>query len=303
MKKPILFSLGVAAGVAAIAPRAFKRALRPPGREVHQTPLDFDLPEDQVWFDGPNGIRLHGWFIPVEGVAPAVVVLHGWGGNAAHMLEIAPGLHEAGFHALFLDARSHGLSEHDDYASQPRFSEDLAIAVAYLHERRDVAGVAVIGHSVGAAAAIYYASEHHDIDALVAVSSYADPGEMMEANFGLPTPVTWSILRGVEMLIGRPLHEVAPRARIGRIDLPLLLVHGDADEVVPVEDSVELADLSSQSELIVVPSGTHSDLDPFEPFFPDVMEFLERHLMTGFGLERRRGGNHRQPRMPENVQE
>ena len=284
MKKPILLSLAVVAGVVAIVPRAFKRAFQPPGREVHQTPLDFDLPEDQVWFDGPRGIRLHGWFIPVDGRAPAVVVLHGWGGNAAHMLEIAPGLHEAGFHALFLDARSHGLSEPDDYASQPRFSEDLAVAVAYLHERSDVAAVGVIGHSVGAAAAIYHASEHHDIDALVAVSSYADPGEMMEANFGLPAPVAWSILRGVEMLIGRPLHEVAPRGRIGLIDLPIMLVHGDADEVVAVDDSIELAALSPQSELIVVPGGTHSDLEPFAPFFPDVMEFLRRHLMAGTGV-------------------
>lgn len=278
MSRWIWFPLALVAGAFYAAPRIMRRAFAPPQRDIPHTPTDLGLPEEQVWLESVNGTRLHGWFIPVDGAAPAVVVLHGWGGNAAHMLEIAPGLHEAGFHALFLDARSHGLSENDDYASQPRFSEDLAVAVAYLHERSDVAAVGVIGHSVGAAAAIYHASEHHDIDALVAVSSYADPGEMMEANFGLPAPVTWSILRGVEMLIGRPLHEVAPRERIGLIDLPLMLVHGDADEVVTVDDSIELAALSPQSKLVVVPGGTHSDLEPFAPFFPDVMAFLQRHL-------------------------
>jgi pimeloyl-ACP methyl ester carboxylesterase len=278
VKRPLLIALTIGAGIAAAAPTAFKRAFRPPWRDVHQTPLDFDLPEDQVWFDGANGIRLHGWFIPVQGTAPAVVVLHGWGGNAAHMLELAPSLHEAGFHALFLDARNHGLSEHDDYASMPRFAEDLSVAVDYLHDRQDVTTVGVIGHSVGAGAAIFHASQHDNVDAVVAVSCFAHPGEMMAANFGLPAPVIWSILRGVELLIGRTLDAIAARNRITEVSAPVMLVHGDDDEVVPVDDSRELADLHPASQLIVVPGGTHSDLAAFEPYFPEVMDFLVAHL-------------------------
>lgn len=278
VKRPLLIALTIGVGIAAAAPTAFKRAFRPPWREVHQTPLDFDLPEDQVWFDGANGIRLHGWFIPVQGTAPAVVVLHGWGGNAAHMLEMAPPLHEAGFHALFLDARNHGLSDHDTYASMPRFAEDLAVAVDYLHERDDVATVGVIGHSVGAGAAIYHASSVDDLDAVVAVSCFAHPGEMMQANFPFPAPVTWGILRGVEVLIGRSLDAIAPRNRIGRVRAPVMLVHGDVDEVVSVGDAYELADCSPDSRLIIVPDGTHSDLAAFGPYFPEVMDFLVAHL-------------------------
>lgn len=278
MKRPLLISLGVGAGIAAAVPFAFKRAFRPPGRDVHQTPLDFDLPEDQVWFDGANGIRLHGWFIPVEGTAPAVVVLHGWGGNAAHMLELAPPLHEAGFHALFLDARNHGLSDHDTYASMPRFAEDLAVAVDYLHDRHDVTTVGVIGHSVGAGASIYHASYFDDIDVVIAVSCFAHPGEMMQDNFPFPAAVTWGILRGIEMLIGRSLDGIAPRSRITEVRAPVMLVHGEADEVVPVADAYELAERSPESRLIVVPGGTHSDLAAFEPYFGDVMGFLAEHL-------------------------
>ena len=281
MKRPLLIALGIGGGIAAVVPLAFKRAFRPPRRDVHQTPLDFDLPEDQVWFDGANGIRLHGWFIPVEGTAPAVVVLHGWGGNAAHMLELAPPLHESGFHALFLDARNHGLSDHDTYASMPRFAEDLAVAVDYLHERDDVTTVGVIGHSVGAGASIYHASHVDDLDAVVAVSSFAHPGEMMQANFPFPAPVTWGILRGVELLIGRSLDTIAPRNRITEVGAPVMLVHGEADDVVPVSDAYDLAKRSPKSRLIVVPGGGHSDLAPFEPYFGEVMGFLAEHLTLG----------------------
>jgi pimeloyl-ACP methyl ester carboxylesterase len=278
MKRPLLISLGVGAGIAAVVPFAFKRAFRPPWRDVHQTPLDFDLPEDQVWFDGTNGIRLHGWFIPVEGTAPAVVVLHGWGGNAAHMLELAPPLHEAGFHALFLDARNHGLSDHDTYASMPRFAEDLAVAVDYLHDRHDVTTVGVIGHSVGAGASIYHASHIDDVDAVVAVSCFAHPGEMMQDNFPFPAAVTWGILRGIEVLIARRLDAIAPRNRIAEVRAPVMLVHGEIDAVVPVDDAYELADHSPGSRLVIVPDGTHSDLAAFGPYFPEVMDFLIRHL-------------------------
>jgi pimeloyl-ACP methyl ester carboxylesterase len=278
MKRPLLISLGVGAGIAAVVPFAFKRAFRPPWRDVHQTPLDFDLPEDQVWFDGTNGIRLHGWFIPVEGTAPAVVVLHGWGGNAAHMLELAPPLHEAGFHALFLDARNHGLSDHDTYASMPRFAEDLAVAVDYLHDRHDVTTVGVIGHSVGAGASIYHASHIDDVDAVVAVSCFAHPGEMMQDNFPFPAAVTWGILRGIEVLIARRLDAIAPRNRIAEVRAPVMLVHGEIDAVVPVDDAYELADHSPGSRLVIVSDGTHSDLAAFGPYFPEVMDFLIRHL-------------------------
>jgi fermentation-respiration switch protein FrsA (DUF1100 family) len=80
------------------------------------------------------------------------------------------------------------------------------------------------------------------------------------------------------LLIGRTLDAIAARNRITEVSAPVMLVHGDDDEVVPVDDSRELADLHPASQLIVVPGGTHSDLAAFEPYFPEVMDFLVAHL-------------------------
>ncbi len=278
-KRIVLPAVALGAGVAAAAPVAIRRAFAPPRRDVHQTPADLGLPEEQVWLPGANDLRLHAWFIPAgPEPAPAVLVLHGWGGNAAHMLPLAPTLHEAGLHVMVMDARNHGLSEHDTFTSMPRFAEDLRVAVDHLRSRDDVTGVGVIGHSVGAAAAIYAAAEGADVDAVVAVSSFAHPGELMERNFTLPRPVTWTLLRIIEAMIGHRYGEIAPRSRIGEISVPLMLVHGDQDEVVPVGDSVELHDLLPDSELLIVEGGGHSDLEPFLPHFPQVVEFLTANL-------------------------
>ena len=104
-----------AAGAAALAGgRAavhwgIRKGLAAP-RVPHDTdPAALGLGFDTVRIATANGKTLHGWFIPVPGsaAAPAVVVLHGWGGNAALMLPLARPLHEAGFATLFVDARCH----------------------------------------------------------------------------------------------------------------------------------------------------------------------------------------------------
>ena len=225
----------------------------------------------------------HGWFVSAGLPAPAVVVLHGWGANAAHMLELAPAAHGADLHALFLDVRNHGLSEHDDYVSMLRFAEDLGTAVEYLRDREDVTDVAVIGHSVGAAASIYYASHHDDVSAVVAVASFAHPGELMDENLRLPRPVRWAVLRAIETMIGKGFDEIAPRSRIGHVKVPVLLVHGEKDDVVPIKDSHELQTCLPSAEIVVVPEGAHSDLARFEPFFGDVISFLRDNLAPEAG--------------------
>ncbi len=277
MRKLILLLI-VMTGVVLAAPRLLKRAFAPPEREVGATPSDYGLSATDLWIDGPNGKRLHGWWIPAGGPAPAIIVLHGWGGNSADMLPIGPGLLDSGFHALFLDARKHGQSDNEDFMSMPRFAEDLEAAIGDLLERDDVTGIGVIGHSVGAAATIYAAAKNPAIDAIVPVASFAHPAEMMRESFPFPAPVTWALLQVVERMIGHRYDDIAPRNRISDVTVPVMLMHGDADNVIPLQDSIDLHDRLPGSRLLIVPGGTHSDLEAFEPFFPEVDSFLREHL-------------------------
>jgi len=264
-------------------PAALKIAFRPPRREIPQTPHDMGLPEEEIWLTAANGKRLHAWFIPVSGSAPAVVVLHGWGGNAGLMLPLAPPLHHAGFHTLFLDARNHGMSERDDHSSLPRFAEDLDVAIDWLHRRDDVTSVGVVGHSVGAGAAILAASRRTDLGAVVSLSAFAHPEEMMDTSPPLnvlPAPLRRVTLRTMEKMIGYDYDEIAPRNRIGKVVAPVLLIHGDADRIVPVENAYELADHMVERRLIVVPGAGHSDLASFEAYIGDVIGFLAENLKS-----------------------
>ena len=118
------------------------------------------LPWQAVRIATLRGRSLFGWFIPAGEGAPALAIIHGWGGNAELMLPLAAPLHRAGYALLFFDARCHGRSDDDSFASLPRFAEDLEHAVLWLKARPEVdpQRVGVVGHSVGAGAALLLAS-------------------------------------------------------------------------------------------------------------------------------------------------
>ena len=275
----LLAPFGVIAGVAYAVPRLFRRAFAPPQRDAGTSPADLGLPEEQIWLRSATGTRLHGWFIPVDGVRPAVIVLHGWGGNASLMLPLAEYLYQAGFHSLFLDARNHGHSEHDTFVSMPRFAEDLEAAADWMAAHERVTSIGVIGHSVGAGAAILSASRSSRYAAVVSVSSFAHPGEMMREQMSrIPAPVLTALLEAVQRTIGYRFETFAPRYRLPQVRVPVMLVHGGSDPVVPISDLEELAAVRPDAEVLVVPEGGHSDLAPFEPYVDQITAFLDKHL-------------------------
>ena len=151
--------------------RAIRRGLAAPRIVGQQTPGA--LPWRAVDIPTVRGLKLFGWQITAGEGAPSLVILHGWGGNAEVMLPLARPLHAAGYGLLFIEARNHGRSDPDDFSSLPRFAEDLEAAIDWLQHQpgTDPQRVGVIGHSVGAAAALLCASRRQDLAAVVSVSA------------------------------------------------------------------------------------------------------------------------------------
>lgn len=268
-------------GAARLMPEILKRSFAPPQREQPHTPEHLGLSYEEVELTGTTGKTLRAWFVPVAGTAPAVVVLHGWGANASLMLPLAPHLYRAGFHALFLDARNHGRSDHDDFVSMPRFAEDLDVAVDALSARPEVTSIGVIGHSVGAGAAILNASRSARIGAVVSVSAFAHPGEAMAEGppfNALPAPVRQAVFRSVERTIGFRFDDIAPRERVGRMQAPLMLVHGGADTTVRPRHFEQLRERAPDAETLLVEDADHASLDAFEPHIHRILGFLAGNL-------------------------
>ncbi|MDT0343182.1 alpha/beta fold hydrolase [Streptomyces litchfieldiae] len=112
---------------------------------------------------GQGGIRLAAWEFaePPTGARPAVLLLHGLLGRAAHWAGTARWLGERGFRAVALDQRGHGRS--DKPAAGPfdrdAFVADAAAAVVQL----GLAPVVLIGHAMGALTAWQLAARRPEL--------------------------------------------------------------------------------------------------------------------------------------------
>jgi len=140
-----------------------------------------------------NQKTLTGWFVQAGGQAesPAVVVMHGWGANASMMQGCIAPLHAAGLAVLLLDARCHGRSDGEPHTSLPRFAEDIEAGLDWLRSQPQVNAqqLAVMGHSVGAGAALLSATRCSEVRAVVSLSAFAHPHEVMRrylASYRIP---------------------------------------------------------------------------------------------------------------------
>jgi len=260
---------------------AIRRGLTAP--RVPETADPGALPWRAVRLPTVNEKQLFGWFIPAAPGAPALVVMHGWGGNAEMMLPLAAPLHAAGYSLLLVDARCHGRSDGDTFASLPRFAEDIEAGLAWLRRQPgvDPAALGVIGHSVGAGAALLVATRQPELRALVSLAAFAHPAAMMRrwlATLHIPYwPLGAYILSYVQRVIGFRFAAIAPVNTIARVACPVLLVHGLDDSTVPVAEAREIyaARAGDAVELLLIP-GSHDDYGDIGRQIAGLRDFLDR---------------------------
>lgn len=285
----LLLAAGALAGgvlLRALLHRGIRTGLAAPRVAHARTPAAFGLHFAPQRIATARGRQLHGWWIVPAGAAagPAVVVMHGWGGNAAMMLPLAQPLRDAGFAALFIDARCHGASDDDSFASLPRFAEDLEHALDWLAGRPEVdpARIGLIGHSVGAGAALLAASRRPETAAVVSIAAFAHPAAMMRrwlATKHVPAQVASYILDYVQQVIGHRFDDIAPAATIARVRCPVLLVHGADDEVVPLDEARQIFAARGHDgvELLTI-AGSHDAFADAKRHVDRICAFLRRAL-------------------------
>jgi len=262
---------------------ALYRSLAPERIPERQTPGDVGLEFRTVQYATANHRQLFGWFIAAGRTSPAaaVALLHGWGGNAETLLPLAVPLHRAGFAVLLFDARCHGRSDEDSFASLPRFAEDLEHALDWLKQQPEVDPnrLAAVGHSVGAGAALLVASRRNDLAAVVSIAAFSHPQNMMRRFLAAKQvpylPFGWAILRYVQHVIGHRFDAIAPVGTIRKVRCHTLLVHGADDVTVPVAEAraIHAARTGEHVRLRVIP-GRHDDFGDIESAALELVDFL-----------------------------
>jgi uncharacterized protein len=247
-------------GCAWLDERQRQLALRPtPGRPAGLPPDDVLFrPGDQRYSvpvpgaDGPERLAL--WWLPhADPAAPALLYLHGTFRNLYLNLPKIDAQRAIGFSVLAVDYRGFGDST-PIVPSEATITVDAGLAWAELVRLQPRADRRLIfGHSLGGAVAVRLASGLHggsDYRALALESTFTRLADVAAA------AGFWGrIAASVTTL------DFDSESRIGRVDAPILMLHGSADTTVPVELGRRLRDAAPPGVLWVeVPGGTHSQL-------------------------------------------
>jgi len=245
---------------------------------------------DQIWLKSGE-LKLAGevYFPPGNEVCPALCICHGIPDSAYNPADrgypmLAQRFCSAGFVTLIFNFRGIGRSEGNfDLLG---WSEDLAAALDFLHslERVDKTHLCLLGFSGGAAVCVYVAAHDARVSLLATCACPADfnfvedrtnvsghierlrkIGAIRDKDFP-PSIAKWR--QGFETIL--PIHwidKISPR--------PLLLVHGDADETVPVEQAHKLYRKANDPKDIAIIPGAKHKLRLEEAAITTVLDWLK----------------------------
>jgi pimeloyl-ACP methyl ester carboxylesterase len=228
-----------------------------------------------------------------------VLLIHGWESARDRTLPNVQILNAIGIHALTIDVRGHGENPPEELPlTAGEFGADALAAARFLLDRPEVTAVGVLGHSMGAIGALLAAAAEPRIAAVVAASTPADPYRLTRQTFKLARlpipgpfayPLAWLTTHVFLEPRGHTVDSVSAARAIERYAGPVLLIHGDADRVVPfshlnrLERAVARAreddPAAAPVEVLAIPGGQHSWLYEFASY----RGTLGRFLATSFG--------------------
>lgn len=224
---------------------------------------------EDVWFAAADGVRLHGWFVRAPSRPPAatVVYFHGNGGNLSYVSWLAGDYAARGFDVLLFDYRGYGRSE-GEVTDERGIYMDADAAYEYVTRVRGVPAFEVVlhGQSLGTTAAVDLAARE-PCGALVVESGLSSSSDM--------TAVLMPWLPRFTHRLARNRFESV--RKVARAKCPVLVAHGERDEVIPAEQGRKLYDAAPEPKrLLTVPGAGHNDLAAVggEEFLDAVARFI-----------------------------
>lgn len=225
------------------------------------TPERLGLEAEEVRIASEPGLWLHAWFFPLARPLATMLFCHGNAGNVSHRLENVLLLHRAGFQVLLFDYRGYGHS--DGQPTESGLYRDAVAAWALLSDRADTRNAPriIFGRSLGGAVAVELAARV-EADGLIVESTFTSIRTLARLILPLPLP---DLPAQYDSL-----------SKIGTLSMPLLVIHGERDELVPFGDGRALYEAAPDPKSwYAIPGAGHNDTYVVggEAYFRHIVDF------------------------------
>lgn len=195
-----------------------------PERDIYQNPRDIGLDFEEVFFETFDGVNLHGWFVPAKSDT-TLIWFHGNAGNISHRLENLLLLHRSlNINIFIFDYRGYGRSEGSP--SEAGMYLDAQAALNHISSRQmesPTRRLVFFGRSLGSAIAVELATSHQ-VHAIILESPFTSIQDMARQAYPyLPS----------RLLVLPFQSRFDSLSKIGRVNSPVMVIHGDIDNIVP----------------------------------------------------------------------
>lgn len=209
----------------------------------------------------------------------AVILVHGFRKTKEDMGDYTKFYHDLGYDILMPDLRGHGESEGDYYGFGWHDRLDMVEWINLLVEMYGMEEVILHGNSLGAATVLMTSGEElpDEVKGIVADSGYSTMKEelahQLKNIYGLPGFPLLDITSVItKVRAGYFFGEASVMKQVKKNKVPLLIVHGDADDLVPTWMGEEIyAAATGEKQLWIVPDAGHIKAYEYE-----TVEFEER---------------------------
>ena len=244
-----------------------------PGKSNDSTTPDaYGIEYDDVTFRTEDGLNLNGWFVPGKKSSPdddlhTLLWFHGNSGNINRRLDNIKMLHDrVPVNVFIFDYRQYGRSE--GKISEKGTYIDARAALAYLRSRSDINNETIIffGRSLGSAVAVELTLQEKCC-ALILETPFTSIKEMAKKLYPF-LPFSFLLRTKYDSL-----------SKIGDINVPTLIMHGNKDELVPFEQGKILYEKANEpKEFYTIPGAMHNDTHIVggEEYFDVIRDFVNK---------------------------
>ena len=258
--RTLLALLGIAgAGLIAMLVLGWQLS-RPVPRDVGTPPAT--LKAEAVVIESRSGAVVHGWFaagVPRKGT---VLLLPPIRENRTAMVSRAEFLHGEGYSTLLIDLQATGESRGQQITFGWRERLDVMAAVDYARARYPGEPIAILGVSLGGAAALL-ASPALKVQALVLEAVYPDIETALSNRLRMRLGAAGSVIAPLLLLQLRPRlgigpTELRPIDYIGKVECPILIIGGTEDRHTTEADTRQLHSAAAgRADLWLIPGAAH----------------------------------------------
>lgn len=224
-----------------------------PTRGENASPAEFGVRFTSHTITTADGERLRVWHLPNEQARAQVVYFHGNGGNLSIWSDIVVALWREGYEVIAFDYRGYGLST--GAPSEAGLYRDVDAVVSAVQEQFRQRPIPLVywGRSLGATMAAYAATIRPP-DGIVLEAGFPSMRTVVRSS-----PVLWA-------LAWFSSYQFPTAQWMAKTKVPVLVLHGDADSVIPYRLGQELyQQLAGDKRFVTITGGDHNDAAPRDP--------------------------------------